>query len=195
MFTMVKVTKKALREKCQEILHKPNRPHLSPLNEEEFEFMMGILQMHPDPSQKIGCGVKKIWVQQNQTSRHRHTKCFHFEREDGSTSKFGFNQCLSPKDPFPEACREAIDPQVLKFRVDNGMDSTRHADHHPESFKSILKRFVADNGKGELRPKEDHISGSYLACEEYSQKWQDFHQAEAVLRNVSAECNLKKPRK
>lgn len=181
------MTKKALRERCQQILHSDKM-----MTENDFNFLLNLLETHPDADRKIGCGVVKMWVGQNPT--YPTTKCFFLQRMDWTTTDWSFMKCISKGNPFKAACRNAVYPQIKKFREDNKMDSTRHADHHPESFDSILKRFVDINGKGKLRSGEDNQSGNFLADEEYLKKWQDFHQREAVLRNISVKENLTKKR-
>ena len=47
--------------------------------------------MHPKANSKIGCGVKSIFVQEDQYG----TFCFHVERVDGSEEDFSYRKCFN----------------------------------------------------------------------------------------------------
>lgn len=181
------ITKKEMTARCREILY--GEPEVIGDN---LTFMLDILNMHTEADSKIGCGVARMWSKQNPV--YRHTRNFWVERHDGTTTDFSFTHCISPKDDFKSACRNAIRYQIKVFKDANGMDKTRHADHHPESFDSLLSRFVADNGKCKVIGTKDNSFGCFLEDSEYERRWQEFHQKEAVLRNVSATENLTKKR-
>lgn len=179
------MTKKAMTERCRKILHNQTE-----VTGEDFDFIMQILNRHTEADRKIGCGVKRIWTDQNPV--YTHTKCFYLERFDGTTTDFSFTHCVSPKDDFKSACRNAIHPQIREFRKLNNMSRDRHADHHPESFDSLLSRFVKEHGKCKVIPTEDNKIGCFLADENYKQKWCEFHKQEAKLRDVPWQVNLSK---
>lgn len=181
------MTKKQLTERCRTILY--GTPEVLG---EDLEFMMSILYMHTEADSKIGCGVKRMWSAPNPV--YTNTRNFFIERNDGSTTDFSFTHCITPKDDFKSACRNAIRYQIKEFRIANNMDETRHADHHPESFDSILSRFVSENGKCKVVGTHDNSFGCFLEDEVYEIRWQDFHKTVAKLRDVSAQENLTKKR-
>ena len=176
-----------MTNKCREILYGNVE-----VENEDFDFMMTILQRHTDADSKIGCGVKRMWSEPNPV--YVHTRNFFIERHDGSITDFSFTHCITPKDKFKKACRNAIHPQVQAFRKANNMDRSRHADHDPESFDSILARFVEIHGKSKVVDTQDLSYGCELADPEYQQKWYDFHQQEAKLRDIPWRDNLTKKR-
>lgn len=181
------MTKKELTNRCREILY--GNPDVQ---DEDFDFMMGILRMHQEAEEKIGCGVVRMWSDTNPV--YVHTRNFFIERKDGTVTDFSFTQCLSPSNHFKSACRNAIRPQIKAFRTINNVPSNYHVDHDPESFDNLLKRFVAIHGKGKVKDNQDMEFGCFLEDKEYEQKWYDFHQQEANLRAITAEANLKKKR-
>lgn len=181
------MTKKAMTERCREILY--SNPEVTG---DDFVFMMSILARHDEADTKIGCGVKRIWSAQNPV--YTHTRNFFVERTDGTTTDFSFVSCITKTDDFKAACRNAIRPQIKQFRMLHNMDSSRHVDHHPESFDSLLKRFVAIHGKGKVKDNADNEYGCFLADPDYERQWYEFHQLEAQLRDITAEENLSKPR-
>jgi hypothetical protein len=181
------MTKKEMTARCREILY--GSPEVTG---DDLTFMLQILERHTEAESKIGCGVKRMWSAPN--PEYRHTRNFWIERHDGSTTDFSFTHCITPKDKFKSACRNTIRPQIKAFREANNMDNTRHADHDPESFDSILSRFVAMHGKSKVNDTKDNSFGCILVDEEYRQKWYDFHQQQAVLRDVPWKDNLTKKR-
>lgn len=187
----MKTSKKQLIEKCRHILY--SNEDLSPLNNTDFKFMLGILKSHPEKDTKIGSGVVSMWTGTNPIYGNRN---FWILRKDGSTTDFSFMKCLSKQNLFKSACRNAIRPQILKFRIKNRIATMKeyHVDHHPESFDSLLTRFVEKHGECKVKIHRDNTFGSVLDDEEYCKKWQDFHQKHAKLRVLSAKENLTKKR-
>lgn len=184
---MTKLSKKALTERCREILYGSQE-----VVNEDFEFMMGILSRHSDADKKIGCGVKRMWSDRNPV--YTHTRCFFIERLDGSVTDFSFTSCITKANDFKAACRNAIRPQIKAFRVSNNVPDDYHVDHDPESFNSILKRFVDIHGEGKVKENEDLEYGCFLVDKDYEQKWCNFHEQEAKLRAITAKDNLTKKR-
>lgn len=184
---MVNLNKKQTVERCREILY-GNKEVVN----EDFDFLVNLLHKHPDADKKIGVGVKRIWSDRNPV--YTHTRNFFLERVDGTTTDFSFMECISPNNRFKSACRNAIRPQIKAFRVAHNMTADRHVDHHPESFDSLLSRFVERNGKSKVKENEDMEYGCELVEKEYKKKWYDFHQQEARLRDITAAENLTKKR-
>lgn len=57
----------------------------------DARFMAKALENHPDASEKIGLGVKSIFVRRADYG----TKCFWVERLDGAEVKFSYKYCAS----------------------------------------------------------------------------------------------------
>lgn len=181
------MTKKEMTERCRKILH--GKPEVIG---DDFGFMMQILSRHTEADKKIGCGITRMWSAPNPV--YTHTRNFWIERCDGSTTDFSYTHCITPRDEFKSACRNAIHPQIKAFREANNMGRDRHADHHPESFDSILNRFVEEHGKCRVIPTSDNKIGCFLADKDYEKKWCDFHERKAVLRDIPWRDNLTKKR-
>ena len=57
----------------------------------DFDFMMGILECHPEAEKKIGCGVASIVVSREEVFGTRH---FEIIRTDGSREDFSYIKSL-----------------------------------------------------------------------------------------------------
>lgn len=182
------------------------------LSEEHLKFMVGLLRYHPWSDQKIGVGVKRIWIQKNENYE---TRCFWLERIDGTKTDFSFNQCVQPASierDFKAACRAAIAHVTINFRLSHFRDHAQddviccpvtgdmisiyesHVDHEPpNTFDVIVNEFIGIIK--EIRPEmlTDHgdgIEGNYLVDEALKQQWISFHNARAKLRVISIIANL-----
>ncbi len=182
------------------------------LAEDHLCFMIGLLRYHPWSDQKIGFGIKRMWIQKNE---NYDTRCFWLERHDGSKTDFSFYQCVQPPSierDFKQACRAAIAPFIINFRLshfrDNAQDDViscpvtgdmisiyeSHVDHEPpDTFDVIVNEFIGVIK--EIRPEmlTDHgdgIEGNHLVDENVKSQWISFHNERAKLRVVSVLANL-----
>jgi hypothetical protein len=184
-----------------------DRVDLSP---EDLGFMVVLLQRHPRAEKKIGCGVRRMWVQANPVGPGRG---FVLERLDGSTDRFSPKECVRPTSRTQEvyqAFRWAIHPQIAKFRGDyfrqhadaDGTvpdplgfgpvkESECDVDHGPYGFRTILDQFLLSKGLQEadvqLTEGPDHITR--LADKALEEEWVRFHEQRAELRIASREGN------
>lgn len=181
------MNKKDLIARCREILY--GTPEVTG---DDLVFMLSILERHTEAESKIGCGVLRMWSEQNPI--YTHTRNFWIERYDGSKTDFSFTHCISPKNNFKAACRNAIRDQIKAFRLAHNMDQSRHVDHHPESFVNLLNRFTAIYGQCKVIGTKDNSFGCFLVDKKYETRWQEFHQKEAKLRDISSKDNLTKKR-
>ncbi len=158
-----------------------------------FDSLMRVFSHHESWIQKKGVGIKRIWVQQN--PKYPSTRNFWIERIDGTTTDISFYNCFrGGKNDFKKACREAVEYQIAEFRERDNTPYGYHVDHHPESFDSILARFIINNGEGKVRETIDNEIGCQLENIEYKKRWQDFHKESANLRSILAQENLRKKR-
>ncbi|CAL8468771.1 g8312 [Coccomyxa elongata] len=64
------------------------------LNEYEFHMVLELLKHgHPEPSKKIGPGVKAIQVQPHKD--HEDSNCFYLKRIDGTVEDFSASKCIN----------------------------------------------------------------------------------------------------
>jgi hypothetical protein len=183
---------------------------LEDLSPADLEFMVALLGRHPAAPQKIGSGVRRMWVQANPLGSGRG---FVLERLDGTTERFSPKKCVlrtSRGQEVYEAFRRAVDPQIAEFRRDYfrqhaDSDGTVpdplgfgrvtkqdcHVDHGPLTFRIILDQFLAWKGLTEadvaLTEGADHITR--LADKGLEEAWVRFHKAKAKLRITSRRGN------
>lgn len=188
-------------------------PSNQQISKEHFEFMLALLNGHKKREEKIGVGVKNIWIQPNEFYR---TRCFWLERLDGSKTDFSYLQCLTEKKDdkkVKEAARKAVEYFTKEFKRDFfnicenrtcailNIPITRensHVDHiPPNTFDNIFNEFVRENnidifdvkllGKG---VNADGKIGNWFNDKELENKWIEFHNKRAVLRVISGTANL-----
>jgi len=105
-------SKKSVIEYVRENIHS-KYPDRQPISNDHFRFMVSLLRHHPQSDQKIGVGIRKIWIQPNEGYS---TRSFWLEREDGTKTDFSFYRCVSPPSSlrnFKEACRRSVAPFVI----------------------------------------------------------------------------------
>lgn len=100
----------SLKAACQEILGKYETKlsalgdggrNRSFLTREEFDIVYSALQRHPKATEKIGCGVSKIFVQRDNYGSY----CFHLQRVDGTEEDFSYRKIFKMISPSEESHR------------------------------------------------------------------------------------------
>lgn len=168
-----------------------------------------LLQGHCERADKIGCGVKRYFVN-SAPHPHQHTTCFWIERFDGKKTEFGFPACVDGIAKLNHgSLRRAIRSQVEDYRrvklAEHGGEffvselsgetfpaAVAHVDH-VTSFEEIVARFAAREG---FAIQDELLT---VACDAKSEptwkepalarRFADFH-AGFQLRLVSARENL-----
>lgn len=205
MMNLTKMTesmsKKQIRERMSQIL---NRDDIAkPLSDEEQNFVMEVLMMHPRKEEKIGKGVSNIYVWWNK--KIGTVRSFWIKRIDGSICDFSYLKCLGEKGDstdFQYAFREAIAVQVENCRNTffgkrqerrcpiTGKDfhkSQSHVDHvAPNTFSNLLKTFLeSEGGYKFVRGVFDNNTRGQMAG--ILHRWRIFHGQNATLRVLSVE--------
>lgn len=180
------------------------------ISNEHLQFMICLLRHHPWSDQKIGIGVKRMWIQQNENYP---TRGFWLERHDGTKTDFSFYQCVSSPSQlrdFKSACRKAIADIVIRFKTEFFSrnrypicpilgtfltSKTSHVDHAPpNTFDKIVLDFIASrNIDVEKAPLLEHMDGKIGNCfnnDTFTNDWITFHNEMAELRVISSEANL-----
>lgn len=169
-----------------------------PLGQDDFKCMLDILKCHQRADQKIGPGVKKIWVK---TSSFR-TRGFWLERIDGTQTDFSFLMCFR-KSSYGEdlrgAARQAVAYQIISFKNKftyggpcpySGITLTpENSDvHHDEkSFNEIFLSFF-----GDTRPKllkGDGLLGAQLKDPAIRNDWRQYQFENAKLKIINRGVN------
>lgn len=180
--------------------------HGQTLTPEHAAFIASVLDCHPERSQKVGCGVASLQVQNNGG-----TMGFWLTRRDGSRTDFSFLSCLSAPSSEQQtraAFRREIRDQIVAFRDEafahsdsipcavtgelvNRRDA--HVDHCP-TFDAMLLEFLRIYGPPlrdvAVEPTSDGAVDTHLADLGLAGAWRNYHRENARLRVVSARANL-----
>jgi len=202
-------SKKAVIEFVRENIHSKYKDHEA-ISEPHLTFMVALLRHHPWSDQKIGAGVRKMWVA---PTKQYQTRCFWLERIDGTKTDFSFRQCLElPSEirDFKQACRQAVAPFVIDLKrrfFQNRLSplcpilhipmtlETSHVDHTPpNTFERIVEDFVGQRSVNvktiALLEHGDGCIGNRFADKKFEKDWIDFHNSRAELRVISVKANL-----
>ena len=181
------------------------------LNNSDFESVFNLLKNHPESDRKIGCGIKKIVVENGGYNYN----CFHLVRQDSSKEDFSYRKCITGEPNeftlFSQACRKAVENDLKEikqkyFRENskNGLvkcqDTSElinfdnsHVDHRqPNTFSVIVDRFVELNRIDLLTVEYDKIEnyGHRLKDKKLEKEFRDYHAEKANLRVVNKQRNL-----
>lgn len=203
---MVKVTKKALKTRCSEILN--NTPAGVYLCGDDKEFMISILENHHEWSVKKGDGVTGVFIGRNAYGG----KCFWLRRVDGSATDISFHVALdgrkNKRAEVVAALRTAVMPVVQDFKntVNFYFDKcpftgetltpmNTHIDHYDKKFREVVDGWLSgkdiDTLHSWLNPSgQDGNTTIYFINEEIVQDFTQYHNANTHLRAVSEYANL-----
>ena len=177
------------------------------------EKLLGLIELHPEREEKIGCGVDFFFVDK---SLGHSTRCFWIKRKDGSGVDFSYKHCIDQKgksadQDFSAACREAVQKDIEIAKTDlerenngvficerTGKKLTRdqiHADHQPP-FDQLVKWFKKMEKVDPSDPSlyEPRIPGSFdptRLSPVWKSKFQEFHREYAEIRMVERVENLR----
>ena len=193
----MKLTKKYLSERCKNILH--NAIIGDVLLDDNFSFMLRVLEMHPNSAKKKGDGVDKIFISESPFKN----KQFSILRYDGTTTDFSYHICIRKFNHFTKLSlifrNSLIDSNKIK-ELEGYKDNFNLKDiHHITPFKQILLDFFKykniDYNTIELISK-DNYAGGYLGKNEYLKKeFVVYHDSVAELELISKDDHLKKHKK
>lgn len=208
-------TKKAIEDRAKQVLW--STPIGQRLSGSDYDFMYALLQNHECASEKVGCGVRFIYI--GSTPGYEGSKNgrgFWIERTDGSKTDFSYRVCITPNNKdaqIKSAFRAAIADQIQNFKTtyfQNREDYlgrvrcqlTRemvdfrqvHIDHlTPITFDRLLHLFIIKNcidiNTIKLSDSQDGHIGRFLADQSLAAKWAEFHRKYSVLRVISIEAH------
>jgi hypothetical protein len=200
-------TQKDLVAHVQSILHRYPAP--TRLEGDDAVVMSDLLTRHPRAEEKIGGGIRAIWIRRNMGG---FGNGFFLERVDGTWVDFSYKQCVRPQTNASKAkfaFRRAIDKQVIRVKTaafdtvslvycpvtgDPITWDTAHVDHEPPlTFAALLAEYCALRGVDldtiELYEPKSGI-GKILPPH-IEVDWSIWHEERAQLRVISAEANIK----
>lgn len=186
------------------------------LSQDDFDFILELIKLHPNASAKIGSGISSIEIRQNNMGN---ATAFYIVRSDGTDTDFSYKKCLNGEtgllQQFTKAAREAVSPQIVDFREEyfrKHQDSSGqilcsvtqkkvgrndvHVDHHPTSFQKLVGVFLATNEIAlevvKYKGQEDGDERLSYADQPLKEKFASYHKQNAELRLISREANLRK---
>lgn len=138
MYEMIKfedMTKQQKKEICQDIL---KRGYILLI---DHEFLMNLIQGHPEKDLKIGCGILYFFVKETVWNN----KCFWICRKDNTRTDFSYLQCLNNDSPknrqmndAKQAARNAVNRIIQKAKL------FKHNEmhHHYIKFNKSQKKLI-----------------------------------------------------
>lgn len=181
------------------------------LNSSDFDNVYGLIEIHPQKKEKIGCGIDHFRIG---TAKFK-TKSFEVVRKDGSTEFLSYTKRINkPKNEFSRfryACRQAIQNDLItvkqKYFKENAINSKvkcqesgelltyedLNVDHRqPNTFSVIVDRFIEIKGLNVNEIEYLEIGGgpNEIADEDIKKEFREYHKGKANLRLVKRELNL-----
>ncbi|EKQ70349.1 Protein of unknown function (DUF3223) [Leptolyngbyaceae cyanobacterium JSC-12] len=172
----------------------------------EFEIIRALLDRHPQANEKIGNGVKAIFVKRTQNQQgvnKSNCYCFYVQRLDGSSVDFSYEVCISPEKDTPdnsrlEAYRNSVDDQILKFKSDNPLvcelcgSLDRPEVDHIEPLITLVEKFEETVTSVPMEFDDDPVYHFRIFKKEdnkFKATWRRFHKKNATLRILCKRCN------
>lgn len=187
------------------------------LEKEDMDFMMEIIKLHDEAEDKIGCGIKNIWIKKNPPYN---TRGFWFTREDNTQSDFSWVKCIDkPKDTkkrdFYAACRTTVKDQIIDFKNKAFQETEKiicplsgevltknncHVDHvYPATFQNLVKNFIKEYNLDiysiKIEPTKDGEIETKFKYDNIADLFYNYHLKTAKLRIISKTENLKLSKK
>lgn len=204
--------KKSIKEACKKILHQKEEEFYI-TDEKEHEFLQDLLSHHYFHGERIAKNnIKSFSVAWN-PNFGGHTKSFYFELENGYKSDFSYLKTISPPSHFNhvvDALRTEIYPYCRQYKEDyfsrnetpvsemTGRAVTRedcHVDHFDPLFCDIVEAFFEIHPCETLKVRHGENGYRDLEDRDVAKEWYDFHKDKALLRVVTSEENLTRPKK
>lgn len=199
-------TKKSLQDEIKRILHQS--PLDQKLEGDDYKLIRALLDRHPQAEQKVGCGVRSIFV----VKFPPYCSCgFELVRIDGSRTDFSYLQCLNPESKLTRlkrACRYAVSDDIIAFRDDffrRGQSAceisgrfvdlnTYNVDHAPPmTFKNIFEAFLSEYGINVDKIVLSYGGDGSTTCDighpAIRDLWINFHRKYANLRILHIETH------
>ena len=200
-------TKSQVKVRAQAIL-RTYTPGARVSNKDDHNFLLDLIEWHPNRAAKVGAGVRRFEVRRNTGMP---SVGFFVVRIDGTDTDFSYNECISPsshRGKVIKAMRYAIIDQVMGVADSAFADggpvrcaitgrplhhrSEAHVDHEDPTFIELATAFAESVGGFEVIEYTDvnGIAGTRLTNESQADRWRAYHHANAKLRVVSVQANL-----
>lgn len=190
-------TKKAVTERVRGIL---NGGDIGRVGAADERFLKSFFSLHPNPDKRTD-QIIEVWIRKNPGGSGNG---FVIVRHDGSYTDISYQKPLreltgldSHRSDVLLAMREAVDPQIVEFRLSHGLlvvGDDMVVDHeYPRTFDALVKSFLYERG---VKFSDVHLysSDGVLGRElspGFKESWQEFHRENAVLRLAERGDNSK----
>ena len=182
-----------------------------PINEDHFRFMLDVFRLHPRADEKIGCGIKSMWIETDAVAGN--TRHFQAERVDNTNIDIGWKDCLLgdkaranlPLSYFKKAARRAIgnsnelfissffaNPLSNKVCPYDGtlLTPDNCAVHHAIRFDELLSDYMALRGIDVLKVEIDHSGeGQTFVDDALAEDWAAYHDEHSIRHVVSKDAH------
>lgn len=111
------------------------------VTDHERNFLIAILKLRgPDGLEKIGCGIKRIYVDENKFG----SLCFHMERADGSMDDFSYKKCFKEKLEIQKKKQkpEDVEKTVKETQVKEKQINERPVQQANDFFSQIVGKKI-----------------------------------------------------
>jgi hypothetical protein len=201
-------TKTSATKRVQQLLEKYDFD--SRIEGEDFSFFVDLIKLHEKAAEKIGIGIKELWVRK--CKMNEENKTLKIIRGDLTDTHVSWRKCLTPPkgiDQVREAARCDIDPQVSKFREktfcgretveceETGEEIGRehcHIDHaHPKTFDKPFEDWSIQEKINPEDIKIEDVGGhgwKTFMDEALRDSWCKFHEQNMELRAIIKGANL-----
>ena len=178
-------SKELIRKYISSILHGHNFGEV--IKGEEAEIISELLTWHPDADQKIGIGVKLIFIGKDNFNG----PCFWVLRQDGTKTDFSYRICIygdpSKYQQFCSACRSAIEDQTMQY-YQPGYDTHHAGFTFSEIVKGFIDHYQFDINKIEFQ-EGDMVMNRRFVDNKLVELFKVYHQERAVLKSIPRETH------
>lgn len=192
----------------------------TPLSDKDRDFLLSLLESHPDKESKKGIGVHSVIIEKD--SLFNKTRHFTLIRNDNSKVDFSYKKCLTanlndPSKLFRAAARRVVSQQIIDFRdlyfqTNQNIEmkvvcqltgiliskNDSHVDHiPPNTFDKIVTDFINQyqiNIRQVTFSESPEGIGTVFVDETLKENFYNYHKLMSQLRVVSQSVNLKQKR-
>jgi hypothetical protein len=192
-------SKAQLRKYVRELLIKNVNKKIS-LGQTDYNFLMELVNRHPERDIKIGSGVRYFISRYNSMGRIE----LFIKRTDKTEIDISWVYCAEgwsnkpPKALLNSAFRNALNKQMNVYRENHpcceGCKSTHELEvHHVIEFNEMVKSFIKDK-KVKYVPTSfddaDNHSAKFKECDnDFEMKWRRYHKKHAQLKMLCHLCH------
>lgn len=204
-------TKKELKKAVYRI--RDQTPSAEPIMGRDRDFLINFFQHHPYWDEKTRGGIQDIYLNKDESGRHR---CFYLRTKEGSVDDISVRKTLlhwgkstkwtvdhDKRTYITIAARQEIADQIEEFRAGERAVSrisgkelspiNAHVDHWDTPFKTLLNDWMASLlADTDLSTREVAQGKRKFLNREVARSWKNYHRKNAKLAFLSASENMSK---